>query len=136
MPEARPFLKPLDKSRFKDLYEKIQQPMDLETVSRKVASHKYQSRQEFIRDIELIYQTSFVINGEMSELTQMGRVLVDTVLDTLVPFAEHCSSLEANIREAQKRSIGKIQGGDAGSMNLRASNEPGEKLLCSSVEEE
>ena len=136
MQESRPFLKPLDKSRFRNFYKMVERPMDLETISKKVGSHKYQSRQEFIKDIELIYQNSSTVNGEKSELTQMGRVMVDTVLDTLVPFAEHCSSLEANIREAQKRSIGKIQGGDAGSMNLRASNEPGEKLLCSSVEEE
>ena len=139
MQEARPFLKPLDKSRFKDLYGKIEQPMDLETVSRKVASHKYQSRQEFIRDIELIYQTSVVINGEMSELTQMGRVMVDTVLDTLVPFAEHCSSLEANIRDGKKRSLGTIRAGGGASMNLSQScNEtgvPAEKLLYSSLEE-
>ena len=136
MKEARPFLKPLDKSRLK---EKIEQPMDLETVSRKVASHKYQSRQEFIRDIELIYQTSFAINGEMSELTQMGRVLVDTVLDTLVPFAEHCSSLEANIREGKRLSLGTFKAGQDASVNLfersNATGVPAEKLLHSSLEE-
>ena len=139
MQEARPFLKPLDKSRFKDFYEKIDQPMDLETVSRKVASHKYQSRQEFMRDIELIYQNSYATTGEKSELTQMGRVVVDTVLDTLVPFAEHCSSLEANIREGQKRSsVTATTGGDAFTNPSQSCNErgvPAEKLLYSSLEE-
>jgi len=105
MQESWPFMKPVNKKQVKDYYEKIKQPMDLETISRKISSHKYHSRQEFITDMELIFQNSLAFNGENSEFTLKARVIVDTVLDTLVPFAEHCEGLEANIKEAQKRAM-------------------------------
>ena len=105
MQESWPFMKPVNKKQVKDYYEKIKQPMDLETISRKISSHKYHSRQEFITDMELIYQNSLAFNGENSEFTMKARVILDTVLDTLVPFAEHCEGLEANIKEAQKRAM-------------------------------
>merc|ERR1712183_723780 len=89
MQESWPFMKPVNKKQVKDYYEKIKQPMDLETISRKISSHKYHSRQEFITDMELIYQNPLVFNGENSEFTVKARVICDTVLDTLVPFAEH-----------------------------------------------
>ena len=113
-------------------YEKIKRAMDLETISRKISSHKYHSRQvsggsvilhyphppsilhppsttpsillapssnfhtvhsppnllsvfqfpsqEFISDMELIYQNSLEFNGENSEFTVKAKILVDTVL--------------------------------------------------------
>lgn len=36
MPESWPFLKPVNKKQVKDYYMIIQQPMDLETVLKKV----------------------------------------------------------------------------------------------------
>ena len=69
----------------------------------------------------------------------MGRVLVDIVLDTLVPFAEHCSSLEANIREGKRLPLGTFKAGQDASVNLfersNATGVPAEKLLHSSLEE-
>merc|ERR1719431_257579 len=105
MQESWPFMKPVNKKQVKDYYERIKQPMDLETISRKVSSHKYHSRQEFLADMQLIHSNSLAFNGESSEFTAKAKVLVDTVLDTLVPFAEHCEGLEANIKEAQKRAM-------------------------------
>ena len=99
-------------------YEKIKLAMDLETISRKISSHKYHPRQvsrgssilhyphppstilpilypspnvlsilqfpsqEFISDMELIYQNSLEFNGENSEFTVKAKILVDTVLYT------------------------------------------------------
>jgi len=105
MQESWPFMKPVNKKQVKDYYERIKQPMDLETISRKIQSHKYHSRQEFIADMELIYHNSLAFNGDNSEFTVKAKSLVDTVLETLVPFAEHCQGLEANIKEAQKRAM-------------------------------
>ena len=101
--------------------------MDLETISRKISSYKYHSRQvsggsvilhyphppsilhapssnfhtvhpppnllsvlqfpsqEFISDIELIYQNSLEFHGENSEFTVKAKILVDTVL-----YRGHC----------------------------------------------
>ena len=79
--------------------------MDLETISRKITSHKYHTRADFVKDMKLIYQNSLDFNGENSEFTAKAKTLIDTVEDTLIPFADHCESLEANIREAQQRAI-------------------------------
>merc|ERR1712227_927938 len=79
--------------------------MDLETMSKKIASHKYHSRQEFVDDMRLIFTNSLTFNGEFHEVTTRAKFLLDTVEDTLVPFADHCEPLEANIREAQKRAL-------------------------------
>merc|ERR1719348_1764919 len=105
MQESWPFMKPVNKKQVKDYYEKIKQPMDLETISRKITSHKYHSREEFVRDMKLIYQNSLAFNGENSEFTHKAKILVDTVEDTLIPFAEHCESLEVSIRETQQRAL-------------------------------
>ena len=103
--ESGPFMKPVNKKQVKDYYDKIKQPMDLETMSKKIASHKYHSRQEFVDDMKLIFTNSLTFNGENHEVTTRAKFLLDTVVDTLVPFEEHCEPLEANIREAQKRAI-------------------------------
>merc|ERR1719474_1717110 len=105
MQESWPFMKPVNKKQVKEYYEKIKQPMDLETISRKITSHKYHTRQEFVRDMKLIYQNSLAFNGENSEFTHKAKIIVDTVEDTLVPFAEHCESLEVSIRETQQRAL-------------------------------
>ena len=130
MAEARPFLRTLDRSE-----NKIIQPMDLEIIMSKVMAHNYQRRGEFIRDVELIYQNSISRNGEDSEVTQMGRVLVDSVLNTLLPFAEHCNKLETNIREGLARSGGPTAKEDSSLMMGNQKRIHGEKLLQSSLEE-
>ena len=105
MSESWPFMKPVNKKQVKDYYEKIKQPMDLESMSKKISSHKYHSRQEFVDDMKLIYNNSLTFNGEHSEFTMKAKMLLDVVEETLIPFAEHCELLEAKIRVAQKRAI-------------------------------
>ena len=75
--ESWPFQKPVNKKQLKNYYEKIKEPMDLETMSKKVQTHAYHSRSEFFRDMELIWSNSKDFNGEQSEFTQKAKVLVD-----------------------------------------------------------
>ena len=103
--ESWPFMKPVNKKQVKDYYEKIKQPMDLDTMSKKINSHKYHSRQEFVDDMKLIYTNSLTFNGENSDFTLKAKVLLETVEEELIPFAEHCEPMEENIRQAQKRAI-------------------------------
>ncbi|KAI8436012.1 hypothetical protein MSG28_004148, partial [Choristoneura fumiferana] len=55
MPEAWPFLKPVNKKQVKDYYNVIKKPIDMETMGKKIQAHKYHSRAEFLRDIQLIF---------------------------------------------------------------------------------
>ena len=75
--ESWPFQKPVNKKQLKHYYEKIKEPMDLETMGKKVQQHAYHSRSEFFRDMELIWSNSKDFNGEQSEFTSKAKLLVD-----------------------------------------------------------
>lgn len=101
MPESWPFLKPVNKKQVKDYYTVIRRPMDLETITKKVAgecienkrktllftfdilnlklisAHKYHTRNEFIADIELIASNCEQYNGNESNFTKQARLMVD-----------------------------------------------------------
>ena len=124
MQESWPFMKPVNKKQVKDYYEKIKQPMDLETMSKKILTHKYHSRQEFVEDMRLIYSNSLTFNGEQSDFTMKAKSLLDVVEETLIPFAEHCELLEDNIRKAQQRAI---EQADLDSLGTSEDQEPRRK---------
>lgn len=77
MQESWPFMKPVNRKLMKHYYDVIKQPMDLETVSQKVSKHTYHSRQEFLKDIELICRNSIEFNGVNSEYTLKAQKLLD-----------------------------------------------------------
>lgn len=76
MTESWPFLKPVNKKLIKDYYSKIKYPMDLETVSKKVSAHKYHNRQEFVKDIQQIYDNCITYNGQASPYTTKAEALL------------------------------------------------------------
>merc|ERR1712083_661826 len=77
MQESWPFMKPVNKKQVKDYYEKIKQPMDLETISRKITSHKYHSREEFVRDMKLFIRIPWLSMGKTaSSLTRPRSLLI------------------------------------------------------------
>ena len=44
MQESWPFMKPVNRKQLKVYYEMIKEPMDLETIEKKVTKHAYHSR--------------------------------------------------------------------------------------------
>lgn len=103
MQESWLFKKPVNKKQFKDYYTLIRKPMDLETISKKVAAHKYHSRAEFIADIELIASNCEQYNGTESSYSKQARTLVDFTTQALDEFGDHCAQLEKNIALVQER---------------------------------
>lgn len=105
MPEAWPFLKPVNKKQVKDYYTVIRKPMDLETVTKKVAAHKYHSRREFLADISLISKNCEQYNGADSTFTAQSKVLLEAATKSLMEeYGDHCEHLEKNIAVAQERA--------------------------------
>lgn len=105
MPESWPFLKPVNKKQVKDYYTVIRKPMDLETVTKKVAAHKYHSRKEFLGDIELISKNCEQYNGADSNFTGQSKVLLEAATKSLMEeYGDHCVHLEKNIAIAQERA--------------------------------
>lgn len=105
MTESYPFLKPVNKKQVKDYYTVIRKPMDLETVTKKVAAHKYHSRQEFLADIALISKNCEQYNGAESTFTAQSKVLLEAATTSLMSeYGDHCEHLEKNIAVAQERA--------------------------------
>ncbi|XP_055377436.1 transcription initiation factor TFIID subunit 1 [Condylostylus longicornis] len=104
MHEAWPFLKPVNKKQVKDYYSIIKRPMDLETISKKVAAHKYHSREEFLADIELIAINCETYNGSESTFTKNAKGILEYSKNALNELGEHCAQLEKNIAEVQERA--------------------------------
>ncbi|XP_063980218.1 transcription initiation factor TFIID subunit 1 [Diachasmimorpha longicaudata] len=105
MAEAWPFLKPVNKKLVKDYYNVIKRPMDLESISKKVITHKYHSRQEFVRDVEQILENCVQYNGKDSTFTRNAEVLVKICKETLDEYGDHVTQLENNISLVQQRAM-------------------------------
>lgn len=120
MSESWPFVKPVNKKLVKDYYNIVKHPMDLETIAKKVKSHKYHSRQEFMSDVERILGNCVLYNGKESPFTQKAEALVKACQEMLDEYDEHLTQLERNISIVQERaleqaeidSIGTWLGGD------------------------
>lgn len=105
MQESWPFLKPVNRKLVKDYYNVIKRPMDLETISNKVATHKYHSRHEFLVDIQQILENCILYNGKDSQYTQKAEQLVKVCKATLQEYDEHLTQLENRISLAQERAL-------------------------------
>ncbi|XP_023310146.1 transcription initiation factor TFIID subunit 1 isoform X2 [Anoplophora glabripennis] len=105
MSESWPFLKPVNKKLVKDYYSIVKRPMDLETVSKKIAAHKYHSRHEFLADIEQILENCILYNGKDSPFTEKAEQLVIACKETLDKFDEHLTPLENKLLLAQERAM-------------------------------
>lgn len=72
-----------------DYYKIIKKPMDLGTIKRKLAGFEYAKCQDFIDDVELVFNNTITYNGETSEYGKLGKKM-------LADFASQCKSLCLN----------------------------------------
>ncbi|XP_022830703.1 transcription initiation factor TFIID subunit 1 isoform X5 [Spodoptera litura] len=105
MPEAWPFLKPVNKKQVKDYYNVIRKPIDLETMGKKIQAHKYHSRNDFLRDIQLLVDNCRAYNGPNSQFTRQAEIILKVTQEALEQFGEHVSQLEANISRVQQKML-------------------------------
>ncbi|TBU46661.1 hypothetical protein BD309DRAFT_953609 [Dichomitus squalens] len=61
--DAEAFLKPVAKSEVPDYYEIITNPMDLQTMLKKVKQRHYKCKKEFKDDLDLIWSNCFLYNA-------------------------------------------------------------------------
>ncbi|KAJ9586080.1 hypothetical protein L9F63_020277 [Diploptera punctata] len=105
MSESWPFVKPVNKKLVKDYYNVVKYPMDLETITKKVKSHKYHNRHEFMADIERILENCILYNGKDSTYTQKAEKMVNVCRTTLEEYGDHLTQLERNISLVQERAL-------------------------------
>lgn len=63
MPNVQPFLFPVNQKLVLDYYRIVTRPMDLQTIRDNLRQKKYQSREEFLADINQIVENSTLYNG-------------------------------------------------------------------------
>ncbi|KAJ6626723.1 hypothetical protein B0H10DRAFT_2211001 [Mycena sp. CBHHK59/15] len=61
--DAEAFLKPVSKAEVPDYYDVITNPMDLQTMLKKVKQKQYKSKREFKDDLDLIWSNCFTYNA-------------------------------------------------------------------------
>jgi len=78
MQESWPFMKPVNRKQLKVYYEMIKEPMDLETVEKKISKHNYHSRYKTSTNprIQSKLSNSFKRKYVVRLLVHSGRLLV------------------------------------------------------------
>lgn len=105
IPESWPFQKPVDKKKVKDYYDRIKTPMDLETIDTLIRYHKYTSVEEYLNDINQIYENSLTYNGPDSVFTKKAQEILDAAKAMVSENQEQLSQLESSIAATKEAAL-------------------------------
>ncbi|KMR03010.1 transcription initiation factor tfiid subunit 1 [Lasius niger] len=99
LPDVQPFLFPVNAkvNAVPDYHKIIQRPMDLQTIRENLRLKKYQSREEFLADVNQIVENSTLYNGAKSSLTVAAKRMLDTCVERLGEKEERLMRLEKAI---------------------------------------
>lgn len=81
MPEAEPFLYPVDSQVFPEYYETISHPMDLSKLKENIPS--YESKDDFLADAILISLNCAEFNDPAAEIVKASEFVVNVIRDLL-----------------------------------------------------
>jgi transcriptional activator SPT7 len=76
MPHSAPFLQRVSKKQVPDYYKIIDNPMDLGTMSKKLKNKEYNSKEEFLNDLELIHSNCFTYNTDETSAIRKSSSLL------------------------------------------------------------
>uniref|UniRef100_A0A670JGL3 Transcription initiation factor TFIID subunit n=1 Tax=Podarcis muralis TaxID=64176 RepID=A0A670JGL3_PODMU len=105
VPDSWPFHHPVNKKFVPDYYKVIVSPMDLETIRKNISKHKYQNREVFLDDVNLILANSIRYNGPDSQYTKTAQEIVNICYQTLAEYDEHLTQLERDICTAKEAAL-------------------------------
>ncbi|XP_015517469.2 transcription initiation factor TFIID subunit 1 [Neodiprion pinetum] len=97
LPDVQPFLFPVNAKVVPDYYKIVQRPMDLQTIRENLRQKKYQSRGEFLADVNQIVENSTLYNGVKSSLTVAAKRMLDTCVERLGEKEDRLMRLEKAI---------------------------------------
>ncbi|XP_018085209.1 transcription initiation factor TFIID subunit 1 isoform X2 [Xenopus laevis] len=105
VPDSWPFHHPVNKKFVPDYYKVIVNPMDLETIRQNISKHKYQNRERFQADVNLIFTNSIKYNGQDSQYSKTAHEIVNICIQTLFEYDEHLTQLEKDISTAKEAAL-------------------------------
>ncbi|XP_015118344.1 transcription initiation factor TFIID subunit 1 isoform X2 [Diachasma alloeum] len=97
LPDVQPFKFPVSTKAVPDYYKIIQCPMDLQTIRENLRQKKYQSRENFLADVNQIVENSNLYNGLESSLTVAAKRMLDTCVQRLGEKEDRLMKLEKTI---------------------------------------
>lgn len=97
LPDMQPFLFPVNAKKVPDYYKIVQSPMDLTTMREKLRQRKYNTREEFLADINQIVDNSSLYNGSSNTITMAAKRLLQKCVDRLAEREDKLMLLEKAI---------------------------------------
>lgn len=97
LPETQPFWHPVSAKAVPDYHKIIAVPMDLQRIREKLHEKRYQSREEFLTDVNQIVENSKLYNGAKSPLTQAAQSMLELCLRRFAEKEEKLMRLEKAI---------------------------------------
>ncbi|XBW38150.1 hypothetical protein QEN19_003746 [Hanseniaspora menglaensis] len=82
---CQPFMNKVSKREAPNYYDVIKQPMDLNTMLRKLRNIRYQSKQEFVEDLNLIWKNCLTYNTDTKLLIRRDCSLMQKKSASLIP---------------------------------------------------
>ena len=93
------FHKPVNKAKYKDYYDLIKNPIDLETIKNKIITKKYKTREQFISDFNLLYSNCETYNGPNHSYTKTAEKILNTC-KSAINSNEQLAGLEVAIESS------------------------------------
>lgn len=97
LPETQPFWFSVSAKVVPDYYRIVTQPMDLQRMREKLHEKRYQSREEFLSDVNQIVENSKLYNGVKSPLTQVAQNMLELCLKRFAEKEDKLMRLEKAI---------------------------------------
>lgn len=80
-----------------DYYRIVTRPMDLQTIRENLRQRRYQSREEFLADVNQIVENSSLYNGSKSSLTLAAQKMLQKCVERLAEKEDKLMRLEKAI---------------------------------------
>lgn len=98
-PSSGPFSRPVDRRRFPQYYEKISDPIDLQTIRDKNQKFQYKTADSFLREFHLMKSNAEKFNGVSSPLAIEASRIYDQVKHSIDASRDEFLSLESELSE-------------------------------------
>lgn len=97
LPDAQPFLVPVNSKKVPDYYNVIKNPIDLQTIRKRVNEKFYKNREAFLDDFRLLIDNSLLYNGSTHIITHSAENLYEMTLSRVHEKGEQLARLEKAI---------------------------------------
>ncbi|KAI5842522.1 hypothetical protein DFP73DRAFT_573945 [Morchella snyderi] len=116
------FLNRVNKREAPDYFSIIKHPMDLGTVMKKLKTHQYKSKKEFVDDLNLIWANCLAYNADPMHYLRKHAKCMQKATQNLIPL----------IPDIVIRDRAEVEAEEAGTMEVDAEGESDDEPLMSS----